>query len=153
MKNLTAFTVAFLLAACTEVPKTPEETYRAFYRATAEADWDQAVSLMDPAVMKVFRRVGERLAGMVEYEGEPLDFFFRQVKGERSTPLREVSVVARTEGGALLKITSGPCTEDDPCTISEIRMIRHEGRWLVSPELPELLTRGDPGAVREDKQE
>ena len=146
---LVAVVIALLTIGCADrAPQTPEEVYQAFYRAAAEADWDTAAALLDPQVLDTFRDVGARLSAMVKFRGAPLDFFLQQVKGERATPLRKVEVVDRRDGVVTLKVTAGECGPDEACSIKNVKLIRRQGRWLVSPRLPQLL--GSPAAEKKE---
>ncbi len=140
---------AVLASGCADrAPQTPEEVYRTFYNAAAEADWDAAATMLDPQVLDMFRDVGARLSAMVKFKGAPLDFFLQQVKGERATPLRKVEVIDRRDGVVTLKVTAGECGPDEACSIKNVKLIRRQGRWLVSPRLPQLL--GSPAAEKKE---
>ena len=153
MKTIVLILAMVFFCSCTERPRTPVEAYRVFYEAVREEDWDTVEDLLSPASLDVFRRVGERLSSMVEYEGNPLDFFFMQVKGIRITPLRNVEVAERKEGTAMLKIVAGPCKEGKKCSRTTVKMVLQGGCWLLEPKIPALLARSASVSPRGGKNE
>jgi hypothetical protein len=124
---------------------TPENTYRGFYQAVVDQDWDRAAAFLPEETLETFRRVGGRLAKAVGRQGDPLDFFLRGVRGHPIVPLRSVEVVSRGEQTAVLRVTAGPCGSEgdsNQCSVSEVRLRREERGWVVEPEMPELLSGG-----------
>jgi hypothetical protein len=139
------------LAGCEQkVPDTPEGVYRAFFEAVAARNWDQAVIYLSPEVVELFGRVGKRLQSLAEVQDEkPLDFFLKRVRADVGAPLRNVEILSRSQDAVVLKVTAGPCQKDQPCSVSEVRVVRNAGRWLLAPEVPEQLKQSvDPNQGR-----
>lgn len=131
------------LACQSRQPTGPEETYRAFYRAIQEKDWDTVVALLAPEVVERLQRTGRRMARLQEHEEiEPLEYMLLNVSADFARPLRSVEVVSREEGVAVLEITAGLCQGDKKCSVSEVTMRRHAGGWVLSPQVPPLLRGG-----------
>jgi hypothetical protein len=147
MRYAILITILFCPMACEKPPTSPEEAYTAFYNEVAEAqpDWDKIAGFLDPQALSTFRRVGKRLADLEKYDGDPLDFFFRQVKGTRRMPLQQVSIASRQEGKVILKVKAGPCTEGEECEDTLVEMRKADGRWVIIPRIPELLMQSTRG--------
>ncbi|MBW1810317.1 MAG: hypothetical protein JRJ87_19120 [Deltaproteobacteria bacterium] len=154
MRYVILITVLFCTPACDKPPTSPEEVYKVFYAEVAEAKpyWDKIAGFLDPQALSTFRRIGKRLADIEKYDGDPLDFFFRQVKGTRRMPLQEVSIASRLEGKVILKVKAGPCTQDEECEDSLVEMRKAEGRWVIVPRIPKLLMQSSTPGGEEPKE-
>jgi len=131
------------LTACSEPPDTPEGVYIAFYQALTERDWDAAVVYLSSDTLAAFRRVGGRLKKFVGSPQDPLVVFLGGATADAVSPLRRVEVVSREEGRAVLKVTAGPCGEGEKCLVSQVNLRRENQRWVISPQLPSLLQKGE----------
>ncbi len=126
--------LAIFLPACERQPTDVVDTYRSFYQAATQGDWEGLTALMSPRTMAHFRGLGGRLARLSHYQGEVLDLvFYRDIKLHQ--PLREVSVLSRQEGKVILKVRAGPCGEKGPCLEKQVIMVRQAERWWVEPEV------------------
>jgi len=132
-----------VLSACSEPPTTPEGTYIAFYRAATDKDWGTAVQYLSADTLNAFRYVGGRLKKFVGSKKDPLKVFIRGMDPDAYVPLRRVEVVSREEGRAVLRVTAGPCGEGEKCFVSQVDMIIEDKRWVISPQLPALLKKGE----------
>jgi hypothetical protein len=142
---------AWLGTACEQAPPAdPVATYRAFYAAVAHKQPDRWVALLTPEARQAFVRVGRRLAAAAEHEGDPLDFFMQHAsQAVVVQPLRQVEVVERSGDRARLRVVAGECAGEQPvdgggCSVSEVRLLRIDGAWLIAVELPAGLA--DPDA-------
>jgi len=154
MRYAILITILFCPLACEKPPTSPEEAYKTFYAEVAEAqpDWDKITGFLDPQALSIFRRVGKRLAAIEKFDGDPLDFFFRQVKGIRRRPLQKVSIASRLEGKVILKVKAGPCTEGEECQDTLVEMRKADGRWVIIPRIPELLMQSNTRGGEELKE-
>jgi hypothetical protein len=123
---------------------TPEETYRAFHRALAEEDWDRAVTFLAPEIVERIRDMGARLAKLKGVDIDPLDYILQNASAKVPV-LRSLKVASRQEGNVVLEISAEPCDKEGQCTVSRTTVRRHEGRWVLEPEVPTELHRpADP---------
>lgn len=131
------------VAACQEVPNTPEGSYIAFYQALTDRDWDTAVRYLSAETLDAFRNVGGRLKKFIGSQKDPLTVFLRGATADAVSPLRRVEVVSREKGMAVLKVTAGPCGEGEKCLVSQVNLRRENNRWVICPKLPALYTKGN----------
>jgi hypothetical protein len=143
IKILYSMLLVVALAACSEPPDTPEGAYVTFYQALTERDWDTAVLYLSSDTLAAFRRVGGRLKKFIGSPQDPLTVFLRGATADAVSPLRRVEVVSREEGRAVLKVTAGPCGEGEKCLVSQVNLHRENNRWVISPQLPSLLQKGE----------
>jgi hypothetical protein len=139
-----ALATAALLGGCgrPSVPETPEATYRAFYAALSERDWDLAVGFLDQGTREAFRQAGSALTRLVGAREDPMSFYLKRSVASLDAPLRRVEVIARESNGVTLQVTAGPCDKNQPCSITQVRSVREGGRWVLAPELPKALSPG-----------
>jgi hypothetical protein len=142
-RTLCCILLVFALAACSEPPNTPVGAYIAFYQSVIEKDWDRAVQYLSTDTLDAFRHVGGRLKKFIGSKKDPMTVFLRGIDSKVAYPLRQVEVVSREEGRAVLKVTAGPCGEGEKCFVNQVDMRMEDRRWVISPKLPALYKKGE----------
>ncbi|HEY7725368.1 MAG TPA: hypothetical protein VH880_08540 [Anaeromyxobacteraceae bacterium] len=117
---------ALLLSACVPRDAPPDAAYRAFARAAAERDADEAWRLLSARTRAWMEARGRAAAaaapGVVAASGP------RLLLGDAAlatAPVREIEVLRREGDAAVLRVV------DAAGAAAEVRMVREGGAWRV----------------------
>ncbi len=121
------------------LPKTPQGAYQAFYEAVLSGNGDEALAWLAKDYQDMFRRVGEQINRLVGEGGDGLAVFLKGARWDVQTPLRKVTILRQDPQGALLEVSAGDCRPNQPCSLSQVRMSRLAERWVIVPEVPEIM--------------
>jgi hypothetical protein len=135
-----------LFPACQKDPKTPEDVYRAFYSAVVSGEGSKATGFLSFESKEAMRKMGGKLTLGAETQTDPLPAYVQMGQYNLYQPLLLVEVVQPGDHKVKLKVVAGECEspiqDSSRCSIRYVVMLKQEGRWRISPELPEELTKG-----------
>lgn len=118
----------------------PAGAYRAFYDAASAGDWQRARTWLDDASKQALQRAAQSLGAKAERPGQTTRNILDGLHFQVTTPLREVKVVSRQPGRALLRIKAGTCRQENDCRQSEVQMVNTKNGWRVHAIVPTELT-------------
>jgi hypothetical protein len=146
MKQLT-FSIILLatLLACqspkNEIDHSPRGVYRSFYHAVTSGNFKHAVAYLVPEAVDVFRRIGQQKAKLLGSSKDPFGVFIDESRAIAMAPLRKIETVSDDQTKAILKITAGPCKEDqaDSCHTYQVALKKVDDHWLIEPEFSDKI--------------